>query len=93
MTGWYRWPDFWSHDLGGWRLIGLDSMLFGSGEPEEAAQLAWLEKTMAEAGGRRIAWFVHRPLFLDDPLEGDTGYWSVQPEPRARLLDLVRRHR
>ena len=47
---------------------------------------------MEGAGGRQIAWFLHRPLFLDSPDEPDTGYWSVKPEPRARLIELVRRH-
>ena len=42
--------------------------------------------------GRRIAWFLHRPLFLDSPDEGDTGYWSIKPQPRSRLIELARRH-
>lgn len=85
-------PDWWSRDLGGWRLVGLDSMLFGSGDPEEARQMAWLRDTLAGAGARRIAWFTHRPLFIDDPNEGDTGYWSVKPAQRAPLLELIRRY-
>jgi hypothetical protein len=68
-------------------------MLLGSGRPQEAAQAAWLEAAMQQADGRRIAWFLHRPLFLDSPDEGDTGYWSVKPELRLSLLELVRRHR
>ena len=36
---------------------------------------------------------MHRPLFLQDPGEGDIGYWSVKPQPRGALLALVRRHR
>ncbi len=48
---------------------------------------------MAEADGRPIAWFLHKPLFLDRPEEGDTGYWSVKPEPRAWLMALLRRHK
>lgn len=90
-------PDRWVMEVGGgeggWRLVGLDAMLLGSGEPEEAEQSAWLDRVMAEADGRRIAWFLHRPLFIDSPEEGDTDYWSVKPEPRARLMALVRRHR
>jgi len=35
---------------------------------------------------------LHKPLFLDSPDEGDTGYWSVKPRPRARLIELVRRY-
>lgn len=67
-------------------------MLFGSESDEEARQFDWLGQALSTAGGRRIAWFTHRPLFIESPDEGDTGYWSVKPAPRARLLDLVRRH-
>jgi 3',5'-cyclic AMP phosphodiesterase CpdA len=85
--------DHWCVDVAGWRLIGLDAMLIGSGRAEEAIQLAWLDDAMAQAGERRFAWFLHRPLFIERPDEGNTGYWSIKPEPRRVLLDLVRRHR
>jgi len=86
-------PEHWCEDIEGWRLIGLDALLFGSNSPEERAQLRWLEQIMDEAEGRRLAWFLHRPLFLESPDEGDTGYWSVKPAPRRALLALVRRYR
>jgi 3',5'-cyclic AMP phosphodiesterase CpdA len=90
-------PDRWVEDVSEgaqrWRLVGFDALLVSSGEPEEAEQASWLEQVMVEAGERRIAWFLHRPLFLDSPDEGDTGYWSIKPEPRRALLALVRRHR
>lgn len=85
-------PDFWTSDIEGWRLIGLNAMLFGSDEAEEVRQLAWLEQEIAQAGGRRLGWFLHRPLFIERPDEGDMGYWSVPPRPRARLLELVRKN-
>lgn len=88
----YFGPDRWAEDVEGFRLIGLDALLLGSGDPEEAAQLAWLQGVMNDTQGRRIAWFLHRPLFLDKPDEGDTGYWSVKPQPREVLIELVRRH-
>ena len=47
---------------------------------------------MANAAGRCIVWFLHKPLFLDSADEGDTGYWSVKPGPRAPLIELVRRY-
>jgi hypothetical protein len=84
--------DWWFHDVEAWRLVGLDSMLFGSGLQEEARQTAWLRATLASAGARRVAWFTHRPLFIQRPDEGDAGYWCVEPEQRAPLLDLIRRH-
>jgi 3',5'-cyclic AMP phosphodiesterase CpdA len=84
--------DRWFEDVEDVRLIGFDAMLLGSGNREEVAQTAWLEEVMEGAGRRKIAWFLHRPLFLDSPDEPDTGYWSVKPEPRAELIELVRRH-
>src|SRR5215831_16963768 len=57
-------PDRWVEDVDNWRLIGLNALLLGSGEREEALQGAWLETVMNEAGERYIAWFLHRPLFL-----------------------------
>lgn len=86
-------PDWWSVDVDGWRLIGLDSFLFGSGLPEEGEQLAWLDATMHGAGGRQLAWFMHKPLFLEAPDEGDMGYWTIKPALRAALLERVRDHR
>jgi 3',5'-cyclic AMP phosphodiesterase CpdA len=85
-------PDRWVEDVENYRLIGLDALLLGSGDPEEAKQDRWLETVMNDAGGRQIAWFLHRPLFLHSPDEGDTGYWSVKPQPRSRLLELARRN-
>lgn len=85
--------DRWVRDVPGWRLVGLDALLFGSGHPQEAAQAEWLVRAMEEAQGRRIAWFLHRPLFLEGPDEPDTGYWSVKPAQRRFYMDLVARHR
>jgi 3',5'-cyclic AMP phosphodiesterase CpdA len=85
-------PDRWIEDIEGFRLIGIDAMLLGSNRTEEAAQAEWLEAAMAKAKGRCLAWFLHKPLFLDSADEGDTGYWSVKPRPRARLIELARRY-
>lgn len=84
--------DRWIEDAENWRLIGFDAMLLGSGEPEEVVQDDWLRTVMSNAADRHIAWFLHRPLFLDRPDEADTGYWPVKPQPRSRLIELVRRY-
>ena len=55
-----------------------------------AARLA--RRRHGAGGDRRSAWFLHRPLFIEHPEEGDTGYWSIKPEPRRALLEMVRRH-
>lgn len=85
-------PDRWTHDCGAWRLVGLNSLILGSGTAEEEEQFAWLEQALATREDRRIVVFKHKPLFLDDPQEGATGYWGIAPAPRARLLALFARH-
>lgn len=84
--------DCWVHDLEDWRILGFDTMIFSTGRLEEEAQFQWLEKQMASAGGRRIAWFCHQPLFIKNWDDEDNGYWSVKPEPRARLHALAQRY-
>ncbi|TPI64876.1 metallophosphoesterase [Mesorhizobium sp. B3-1-3] len=85
-------PDYWSEDAGNWRLIGLNSQVMGFNDAAEEAQLEWLRKTLESRGGRRVAMFAHKPLFVDDPDEGDTGYWSIRPTQRRRLYDLIAAH-
>ena len=84
--------DRFVRDIEGWRLIGFNSLLLGMSDAAEEEQLAWLAEAFVGADGRRIALFTHKPLFVDDPHEGDTGYWSVRPDPRARLYALMQSH-
>lgn len=82
--------DRWVQDLPGWRLVGLNSEIMGTGHPDEAAQAAFIETAAAEAGDRRIALFLHKPVFvsaIEDPL---FDYWSVPPHARASLAPLLR---
>ncbi len=88
-----RWVEDVDQRAGGWRIVGIDAMLLDSGLPEEAAQDSWLDAVMAQGAGRPVAWFLHKPLFLNSPEEDDTGYWAVKPQPRGRLMALVRRYR
>ena len=77
------------HDLPGWRVIGLNSEVMGTGHPEEAAQARFIAEAAASAGERRIALFLHKPVFvteLDDPT---FDYWSVPPQARAALAPLL----
>lgn len=82
-------PDYWVSDHGDWRLIGLNSLLFGFEDEEEEQQFGWLEAQLQGRDGRKVAVFAHKPLFVDDPKEGDTGYWGIRPHQRQRLFDLV----
>ena len=80
-------PDYWVRDVGGWRLIGLNTMLCNTGHPAEEEQLAWLQQQLS--GEQPIALFTHKPFCIDQLDEGPRGYWTIAPEPRARLLALL----
>lgn len=82
----------WSLDIEKWRLIGANSMLFGSGLPQEEAEWTFLEQALAGAGSQEIAVFVHKPIFLTASDEPQAGTATQPQEVRTRLWHLLRRH-
>jgi alkaline phosphatase D len=82
-------PASWIEDAPGWRLIGLNSQVLGTGTAAEAAQQALLSETLLTLGDRRLAVFMHKPPFLNEPDEPAAGYWTVPPEERAALYPLL----
>lgn len=77
--------DRFAFDAGGRRVIGLNAQLLGSGLPEEAAQDAWLDAELRDAT-QPILLVLHKPLFLQQADESEMTASSVNPAPRARLL-------
>lgn len=92
-----RWRDLtggdrFVEDANGWRFVGFNALLLGHEDEEEEAQFEWLRTAFEERNGRRLALFSHKPLFVDEPHEGDTGYWGFRPAQRKRLYDLMAAH-
>jgi 3',5'-cyclic AMP phosphodiesterase CpdA len=85
-------PSRWCRDLGAWRLIGIDSALLGSGEPEEEAQHEFLERSLGERRNRPAILFQHLPPF--ESKVDDTAFTTaaVPHTPRLRLLETCVRH-
>jgi|GEM_PF-1453225 len=87
----------WLEQLPGWCIIGLNTMLLGSGLlgsglDLEAQQNAWLHETViaAETRGDQILVFQHSPLMIDsidETLAPSAGYWLGQTEARKALLE------
>src|SRR5262245_13172411 len=79
--------DFWLIDVPGWRLIAVNSQLLGSsGLPAAGAQMQFLTQAVAGSGARRIALFVHKPLFDASPEEAVVGGRFINPPARHELL-------
>ncbi|MEM7613735.1 MAG: metallophosphoesterase [Pseudomonadota bacterium] len=80
--------DYWVFDQAGWRFIGLNPFLAGSGLPEEHAQEAMLEDALATADGP-VGVFVHIPLFLQTPDEALVAGFNMQEPERGRWLGML----
>jgi 3',5'-cyclic AMP phosphodiesterase CpdA len=81
--------DRWALDAGGWRLVGVNAQLFGSGLTRERAQERWLEEQLVAAGGSPIALFLHKPIFLETPHDDVPTTACIAPSARRRLLDML----
>lgn len=76
--------DHWLHDVPGWRIIGLNSLLCGSGFAAEADQAAFLADAIASAPAQ-IALIFHKPFCEEDPADAaiSQSYWY--PATRSLL--------
>jgi len=86
-------PDRFVEDVPGWRLIGLDTLITTTDLPEAEEQFADLADALASAVGRAVGLFLHKPLCEETMAEHLASYWSVQPKPRRRMLDLLEAYR
>lgn len=87
------WGAGWrSFDEGGVRFVLLNNPILNSGLDREAQQYAWLEETLATAGGQRLFVFMHYPLYLLSPDEPGT-YDNIDEPARSKLLALFARHK
>ena len=96
-----RWIERFGNDRfslarDGHRLIGLNSMLWGSRAERERQQDDWLiaELDAAEAAGESVWVFQHAPLFLREPEEVRSPrevYWCPSADARDRVLQLLDR--
>jgi 3',5'-cyclic AMP phosphodiesterase CpdA len=83
--------DRWVLDVEGWRLVGINAQLFGSGLAREQAQDQWLDEQLSAAAGRPAALFLHKPLFVESPADDVASPSSMVPAARARLLERLDR--
>jgi alkaline phosphatase D len=82
-------PCTWVDDAPGWRLIGINTQVLGTGTAAEATQAALLAEAALTLGDRMLALFMHKPPFLDHADEPDAGYWTVPPAERGGLAPLL----
>jgi 3',5'-cyclic AMP phosphodiesterase CpdA len=81
--------DWWVFDVPGWRVLGVDAQLLGSDLAAAREQEAAIETAVADLQGRRVAIFLHKPLFDERADESAVTGRFVNPAPRRQLLDAL----
>jgi len=75
----------------GWCFIGLNSLLMNTGLASEAEQFDWLASQLSAVGGKPLALFLHKPLYLkraDDPELAATAIRYIPQPARSRLIEM-----
>jgi 3',5'-cyclic AMP phosphodiesterase CpdA len=83
-------PNWFAVEKAGVRIIGVNSCLFETGFKEEKEQWKFLEKELASRRSEPVLLLEHYPLFLKAADEPANGVWNVHPEPRKRLMALLK---
>lgn len=84
--------DRWRFEAAGWCFVGLNSMVMNTGLAGEAEQFDWLASQLASAGGRPVALFLHKPLFLNAPGDPELAASAIRYVPmpaRNRLVEML----
>jgi 3',5'-cyclic AMP phosphodiesterase CpdA len=83
--------DYWRFDAAGWCFIGLNSLVMNTGLASEAEQCDWLASLLSATGGRPVALFLHKPLFLNSPGDPELPATSIRYVPmpaRSRVVEM-----
>ena len=80
-------------EFAGLRILGINSPILGSDLPQEKAMWTFLDEAVASAPATPTLVLLHHPLYAKSADEPGGVYWNVEPEPRQRLLALMRRTR
>jgi 3',5'-cyclic AMP phosphodiesterase CpdA len=85
--------DRWRFEAVGWCFIGLNSLVMNTGLASEAEQFDWLASQLSATGGKPVALFLHKPLYLNEPDDPELPATSIRyiPQPaRRRLVEMFR---
>jgi 3',5'-cyclic AMP phosphodiesterase CpdA len=86
---------YWSATAsGGLALVGLYSAAAGPGRPGhiDAAQLAWLDRTLTERSGEAVIIFSYHSLVSFHPLDNTVAWQDRLVDNREEVLEVLRRH-
>jgi 3',5'-cyclic AMP phosphodiesterase CpdA len=78
--------DWWAFDVPGWRVLGINAQLLASDLAAAGEQETAIGEAVAGIDGRKLALFLHKPMFDSDAAEDAITGRFVNPVPRQSLL-------
>lgn len=87
------WREWWTLEAAGFKIIGINSQIFGSGLEKEEEQTVWLKERLKEPSQLVRAVFFHTPLYLktpEDDFDEGSEQMCLKPPARSPLLDVLR---
>lgn len=81
--------DRWQFEEAGWCFIGLNSLIMNTGIESEAEQFDWLASELSKASGKPVALFLHKPLFLNTPVDPELESSAIRYIPQPRRKELI----
>ena len=81
--------DRWRFEAAGWCFIGLNSLVMNTGLAREAEQFDWLASQLSAVGGKSLALFLHKPLYLNAPDDPELAASAVRYIPQAARTRLI----
>jgi 3',5'-cyclic AMP phosphodiesterase CpdA len=85
--------DRWRFEASGWCFVGLNSLIMNTGIAREAEQFDWLASQLSACGGKPVALFLHKPLYLNTPGDPELEASAVRYVPmpaRQQLVEMLR---
>lgn len=85
--------DRWRFEAAGWCFVGLNSLVMNTGLAREAKQFDWLASQLSACGGKPVALFLHKPLYLNTPGDPEHKASAVRYVPmpaRKHLVEMLR---
>ena len=86
------WDDWWVFEAAGFRILGINSQIFGSGLPEAKEQAAWLRAELDKDSPHLRVVFAHTPAYLvgpDDDFSDGSEQMCLRSQARRPLLEIL----
>lgn len=85
-------PDWWACEAEGFRILGVNSQIFGSELPAAAKQSHWLKENLAKPSEMLTTVYLHTPPYLQSPadrFEDGSEQMCLRPAAREPLLAIL----